>query len=283
MSTLNVGAHKSASGGFDKAVTRAADIGGNNLQLFSYSPRSWQARDLDDETKEAYSTKRDELGIDPVIFHACYLINLADRGQTGEKSVKNLIAELNLAREIDCLGSVIHTGSWKTDDNQPEDDDHYQHLLDNIQEVLARTPEDTALFLENSGNEKIGREVEELYEIINDIGNPRLKVCLDTCHLHAAGIDISTEKAYDEFFNTFDEEIGLDRLGVIHVNDSKDEFGSLRDRHENIGEGNIPEGVFSNIVNKSPAKDVPLVIETPGFGDSGPDRKNLKRLRAYSN
>jgi deoxyribonuclease-4 len=277
-----IGAHKSASGGFDKAVRRAADIGGDCLQLFSYSPRSWQVRDLDGETKDAYFEKRAELHIGPVVFHACYLVNLADRGQTGEKSVKNLTAELNLANEIDCIGSVIHTGSWKTEDNKPEDESHYEHLLGNIEKVLKNTPEDTYLLLENSGNQKIGKDMEELYQIINDLGSERLRICLDTCHLHAAGYDVSTEKRFTEFFAEFDDRIGLDRLEVIHVNDSKDEFGSLRDRHENIGEGSIPEPVFELFLTKDQTKDRPFIIETPGFGDDGPDKKNIDRLRKLS-
>jgi deoxyribonuclease-4 len=282
-SHLTIGAHKSASGGYDKAVERVADITGNCLQIFSYSPRSWQSRDLDNETKAAYLAALDEHDIGPVYFHACYLINLADRSQTGEKSVKNLSAELTLAADIGVAGSVVHTGTYKTDDGEPEDEAHYEHLLENIRAALKNSPDDALILLENAGNRKIGRHIQDLADIIADIDSDRLRICLDTCHLHAAGYDLSSEEKFTEFFNDFDEQIGLDKLELIHVNDSRDELGSLRDRHANIGEGNIPEKVFKLLVNRPETRDKPMIIETPGFGESGPDEKNLKILRGFQN
>lgn len=284
MSELNIGAHKSAAGGYTKACKRVDDIGGSCLQLFSSSPRTWAGADLTDEEVKDFKEAKADLGLDPAVFHAPYLVNLADRGSTGKKSVKAMITELEVASECGIIGSVVHVGSYKTDDEKPEDDDHYQHLLDNIQTVLDETPEDSWFIIENMGTRKIGKSIEQIAQLIDDLDeHKRLKVCLDTCHLHAAGVDLSTDEKFDQFFADFDKQIGLDRLEVIHVNDSRDEFGSLRDRHENIGEGEIPEGVFANIVNSEPTKDLPLIIETPGFGDNGPDQKNIERLREFAN
>lgn len=280
---LNIGAHKSAAGGYAKSAQRVADITGTCMQLFSSSPRTWAGADLSDEEVEEFKDTKDEFDLDPAVFHAPYLINLADRGSTGEKSVKAMITELKVAARADIIGSVTHVGSYKTDDEKPEDDAHYQLLLDNIQAVLDETPEDSWFIIENMGTRKIGKSIDQIAQLIDDLGGDnRLKVCLDTCHLHAAGYDLSTEDKYDQFFTEFDDLIGLDRLEVVHVNDSKDEFASLRDRHENIGEGYVPDGVFANIVNKEPTKDLPLIIETPGFGDSGPDQKNIEKLRSFT-
>ncbi|MEX2368840.1 MAG: deoxyribonuclease IV, partial [Candidatus Paceibacterota bacterium] len=177
-----------------------------------------------------------------------------------------------------------HIGSWKTDDEEPEDDAHYEHLIASIETVLAETDGDAKILIENMGTRKIGKDLGEVGRIIKDLdGHERLGVCLDTCHLHAAGFDLSTTKSYDEFFVEFDEQIGLERLAVVHVNDSRDDLGSLRDRHDNIGEGSVGEAVFKNIVTKSPTKDLPLILETPGFGGGGPDAKNIERLRSYAN
>lgn len=283
MSKLNIGAHKSAAGGYVKSAERVADISGSCMQLFSSSPRTWAGADLSDEEVEDFKEAKKELGLDPAVFHAPYLINLADRGSTGKKSVAAMVDELNTAARCGIIGSVVHVGSYKTDDEQPDDDAHYEHLVDNIQTVLNESDEQADFYIENMGTRKIGKSIDQIAELIEDCGSDeRLKVCLDTCHMHAAGIDLSTEEAYDEFFNNFNKTIGLDRLGVIHVNDSRDEFGSLRDRHANIGEGKMPEGVFSNIVNKQPTNDLPLIIETPGFGDDGPDKKNIDRLHEYA-
>lgn len=274
----NIGAHQSAAGGYRKALERADDIGATSLQIFSSSPRSWAGANLSAEDVQEFKDKQAELEIDPVVFHAPYLINLADRGATGEKSVKALIDELNVAARCGIIGSVIHVGSWKTDDESPEDEEHYQHLIENIQTVLKETDDAADFLIENMGTRKIGKSLKEVAHIIEDVGgDERLKVCLDTCHLHAAGFDLADD--YDDFFSEFDELIGLERLAVIHVNDSKDEFGSLRDRHENIGEGEVGEDVFSNLVTKEPTRDLPLILETPGFDGGGPDQKNVERLR----
>jgi len=281
MSNVNIGAHKSAAGGYAKACDRVADIGGDCLQLFSSSPRTWASADLDEEEVEEFKQAKEKHDLDLVVFHAPYLINLADRESTGEKSVTAMVNELNTAARCGIIGSVVHVGSYKTDDEEPEDEAHYEHLIENIQAVLSKSDNGADLYIENMGTRKIGKSIEQIARIINDCGWPdRLKVCLDTCHMHAAGIDISTDESYDDFFSEFDDVIGLDRLGVIHINDSKDPHGSLRDRHENIGEGSIPESVFTNILTKKPTKDLPLIIETPGFDKNGPDRKNLKQLRS---
>lgn len=282
MSNVNIGAHKSAAGGYAKAVERVKEIDGTCLQIFSSSPRTWRGPKLSDKEVEEFKEAKEKLDIDPVVFHAPYLINLADRGSTGEKSVQALVGELTTASRCGIIGSVIHVGSYKTDDEVPVDGDHYEHLIANMKEVLEETPEDSWFIIENMGTRKIGKDLEQIGQIIRDVGgSERLKVCLDTCHLHAAGYNLDTSEDYEEFFTVFDNQVGTDRLAVVHVNDSKDKAGSLRDRHENIGEGNVPEGVFANLLNKEPTADLPFIIETPGFDSKGPDAKNINRLKQF--
>jgi len=155
----------------------------------------------------------------------------------------------------------------------------YSVLVGNILQILDNTPKETLFMIENAGNRKIGLKLEEISHIIKSVGSPRFRVCLDTCHLHAAGYDIKTEEKLDAFLNEFDKLVGLDRLELFHINDSKDLFGSLRDRHENIGEGHIGLEPFRVLLNHPKTKNLSLIIETPGFENKGPDKKNLDILK----
>lgn len=276
-----IGAHKSISGGYDKAVERVAEIGGNCLQIFSSSPRGWTFKHkITDEDVERFIRKRKGLGVDPVYFHASYLINLADGEGIGEKSVKTLTAELNLALKVAVRGSVIHLGSFKDKKEKPAfENKNYGVLLDNIKKVLKNTPEEKLFIIENAGNRKVGRFIEEVERIIKDVGDNRLRFCFDTCHLHAAGYNISDERKLDDFLKGIDRTIGLEKLELIHINDSKDKLGDLRDRHENIGEGYVGETVFKQLFTDKRTKDLPFVTEAPGFDGKGPDKKNIDILK----
>jgi len=276
-----LGAHKSISGGKAKAIDRVVDIGGNSLQIFSSSPRGWSLPVDSDKEINDFKKKKDELGVDPVYFHATYLVNLADGGEVGKKSKKKLVSELNLAKRLGVRGSIVHLGSFKSDEEQPAyKEDEYSVLVNNIKEVLDSSPSGTFLIAENSGTRKVGRYIKGLAQIIKDVNDNRFKICLDTCHMHAAGYNISTEKSLNSFLDDFDEQIGLDNLELWHLNDSKDNFGSLRDRHENIGEGEIGKQTFELLLNNPRTKNMPFIIETPGFDGKGPDKKNIDTLKS---
>lgn len=268
---MKIGAHQSISGGFTVALESIAEKGGSALQIFASSPRFWTQPDVSDETAQAFVAKKNALKIDPIYFHACYLINLANTEKGGYASVSTLTKELTLAHRMQIRGSIIHLGSL-TNGN-------YEKLIANIQKVIEQTPGDTVFIAENAGTRKIGTTLEELGNIVRDVNSDRLKICLDTCHLHAAGYDLSSEKKFDAFFLQFDTLIGMDKLEVIHVNDSRDPFDSHRDRHENIGDGQIPSEVFSLLVNHKLTKDIPMILEVPGFDKKGPDKKNIDILK----
>ncbi len=278
-----IGAHLSTSGGYAKALEGIALREGNCLQIFSSSPRTWASASPSADSIMQFTKLKSTLRIDPVYFHANYLINLADPETTGEKSVLALIQELHLAHQMGVRGSIVHTGSFKNKNVTRSLKEHanYPILLGNIQKVLAQTPEDTFVILENAGTRKIGETIDQLGEIIHDIVNPRLKICLDTCHLHAAGYALTTQHEFDSFLANFDKLIGMDQLELIHMNDSRDSAGSLRDRHENIGQGFVNPHMFQFFLNEKRTRHVPIILETPGFDGNGPDKKNIDILKSF--
>ena len=281
-----LGAHLSISGSYTNPLKSIVEKGGNALQIFSCSPRGWNNADVSDHQLSEFLSKKKELGIDPIYFHACYLINLADEGNTGHMSKKALVHELNLAAKMQIKGSIIHTGSFK--EKQTEGSlfevyvkyEKYPLLIQNIKEILEQIPQNVYMILENAGTRKIGQTLEELAAIMEDVNDSRIRICLDTCHLHAAGYDLRTEESFEQFLNRFDALIGIDNLEVIHMNDSRDPFGSLRDRHANIGQGEVGIDVFKHLLNHPKTKDKAFIIETPGFDDKGPDKKNLDILQS---
>ncbi len=283
LSMRNIGAHISITGGYIAVLKRIAEIGGSCLQMFSTSPRGWNFAKVSDDEVEEFTTLRRDLAIDPVYFHASYLINLADDGRIGNASKNSLIHELRIAERLGVRGSVVHLGSFKDKrDISIREYDRYDVLLANIREVLEKTPQTTMLIIENAGVRKIGKNLEEFGALIEDIANDRMRVCLDTCHLHATGYHMNTKKNLDVFLKFFDERIGLEKLELWHANDSRDSFESFRDRHDNIGEGEIGLETFQHLLNDARVSTLPFIIETPGFDGMGPDKKNVDILKALA-
>jgi len=285
---LNLGAHQSISGGYSEALKRIKNIGGNCLQIFSSSPRGWNfAKPTEDEIKQ-FLILNSKFSIQPIYFHATYLINLADDGRIGHMSKMSLISEMNLAPKLGIKGSIIHLGSYKdkkTIDNLQlfNDNPKYKTLIENIKEVLQKTPKESLFIIENAGNRKIGQTLEEISQIVKDVNNPRVRICLDTCHLFSNGYKFDTNSELDSFLDKLDSLDLLDKLDVWHLNDSRDEFDSGHDRHGNIGEGKMNIDEFRILLNHPKIKDFPFIIETPGFDKKGPDQKNLDILKSFVN
>ena len=273
---LKLGAHQSIAGGLDKAIERVVKIGGNCLQIFSSSPRGWSFTKLNDHQINQFIKTAEKLSVSPIYFHASYLINLADDGKIGQLSKQSLINELNLTKKLKIKGSIVHLGSYK---NKVESS-KYQVLINNIKEILEKTPKETFFIIENAGNRKIGQSLEEISLIFKDVKNHRLRLCLDTCHLFSNGYKFETEKELDQFLEKLEKLNLLDKLEVWHLNDSRDPFNSGKDRHENIGQGTIGLNEFKTLLNHQKTKNYPFIIETPGFGKEGPDKKNLDILKS---
>lgn len=281
-SSIKVGGHLSIAGGHVNALLKTPEIGGNSLQLFSSSPRNWTVIPPTNEQLQEFLKVKNELSIDPIYFHASYLINLADNGYLGHRSIQNLTEELLLAKKMHVKGTIIHLGSFKIKDQEPSIQ-QYEILFRNIQQVLTNTPEETLFIIENAGNKKLCNNIDELALVVKSINNPRVKVCLDTCHFHAAGYDLSSQKKFSHFFEDFDSKIGLEKLEVFQINDSKDPLGSFRDRHENIGMGTIPSETFSLLLRDERTKNIPFILEVPGKDKKGPDKENIMRFLALEN
>lgn len=283
---MKFGAHLSIEGGYYRALDRLKDIGGNCLQIFSASPRGWNFARISKQEVFNFKNKKEKLRIDHVYFHASYLINLADKGRIGELSKNSLIHELKVAHSLGIKGTIVHLGSFKKDfrrDPLPFPDfDPYADLTVKILDILYKTPKDTFFMIENAGNNKIGKKLDEIAVIIGQVDDLRLKVCLDICHLYSAGYDLSTIKQLNNFLLAFDTLIGLEKLELIHANDSKDPFDSGRDRHENLGKGTVPLETFRLLLDHPKTKNLPFIIETPGFDDEGPDKKNLDILKGLA-
>lgn len=270
---MKLGAHQSIEGGYLKALIRVKNIGGNCLQIFSASPRGWNFSKIDEVQSLEFLETKSDLDIDPIYFHASYLINLADIARIGSLSKLSLIAELNITPKLKIKGAIVHLGSFKNNVDMST-------LIKNISEVLDKTPEESLFIIENAGNRKIGKDLAEIAMIINRVDNPRVRVCIDTCHLHAAGYDITSAKKLNDFLLKFDKLIGLGKLELMHLNDSRDPFNSGRDRHENIGDGTLGLTTFKLLLNHPKTKHLPFIIETPGFDKKGPDKNNLDILKS---
>ncbi len=259
-----LGAHMSIAGGLDLAIERGAAIGCTAIQIFDKSNTQWAARPLGDAEVERFRTARTRAGIDPVVAHDSYLINLCSPDDAlYARSIGAVVEELQRCRRlgVDCL--VVHPGGHM---GQGEEFG-VRRMASAIDEIHGSLPGDgTEIAIETMAGQGtiIGHRFEQIAAILRGVKRPeRLGVCLDTCHVFAAGYDLRTPKAYAETMRRFDGEIGLERLRVVHVNDSKKELGSRVDRHEHVGKGFLGLDAFRLLMNDARFLKVPLLLETP--------------------
>lgn len=274
---MELGAHVSAAGGVDKAVGRAAAIGAEAIQLFASSPRGWKFRPIPDEKAESYKEKAVSKGITSTFLHGSYLVNIGGKPDLVEKSINSLINHMNAAAQLGAKGVVFHSGSHKG----VGFDAVFDQSIDALVQVLDNTDDDVQLIIENCAGmgAQIGASFAELGRMIKAVDSPRLTICLDTEHAFAAGYNIGDPEGIEKTMEEFEAEIGLDKLVVVHANDSKVEFGSGIDRHENIGEGYIGIEGFETIMRHPAFSEVPFLLEVPGTDRKGPDKPNLDRLK----
>ena len=275
---MKVGAHVSASGGVDKALERAQEMGAETVQIFSGAPQAWRRKQYSQTEIEAYRAKVAEAGIGPAFIHGVYLVNLATANQENlVKSVDALIHDMNVCHVLGAMGVIFHIGSHRGAGYS----EVFRQVVESVRRIVDFTPEDTWLILENSAGmgDAIGSKFTELAAIIQEASSPRVKVCLDTQHAFASGYDVKSPEGLDAAMAEFQREIGLDRLVAVHANDSKCPLGGGIDRHENIGEGHIGRDGFTSIMAHAAFADVPFLLEVPGFANQGPDRENLDILK----
>jgi len=274
---LLLGAHMSISGGFDKAIVRGESIGCTTIQVFTKSNRQWYARPLTDEEIETFKNTAKQGSINPIVAHCSYLLNIgaADK-TTHEKSVKSFAEELHRCQQLEIPYLVIHPGSC----GKSSEKECLKKIAATLDETFSKLPGKTMVLLETMAGQgsNLGYQFEHLAELYRlSEHKKQIGICLDTCHIFAAGYKFDTQEHYENVWNQFDNIIGLNLLKVIHLNDSKKELGSRVDRHEDIGKGKIGLESFKMIMNDKRFFDIPKIIETPKE-DLNDDLRNMKTL-----
>ena len=275
---MKIGAHVSTAGGLSKAVGRGVEIGCEAIQIFGSSPQGWAFKPIPGEEVETFRQGLTEANMGPVFLHAIYLINLGTpKEDVLEKGVQSLINYMGLGSDIGAAGVIVHPGSHGGAGYEAI----FPQVVSSIQRVLEHSPDGPCLVLENMAGmgQHIGAKFEDLGRILKEINSPRLKVCLDTQHCFAAGYDMATKQGIEAMIAEFDQDVGVSNLLAVHANDSKRPCGSGVDRHDNIGDGFIGEDGFAAIMGNPAFRDVPFLLEVPGFEEKGPDRQNIDILK----
>ncbi len=275
-----LGSHMSTGGGVHTAIDRAISIGCTALQVFTKNNNQWSAKPLAEEDVENYKRKISDATITPVMAHDSYLINLcATNPDTLERSRTAFIDELTRCEQLGIQLLNFHPGAH----GGAGEEEGIKKVIESLNIAHEKTEGFKVLsVVETSAGQgtAVGYKFEHLEKIINGVDKPhRMAVCVDTCHIFAAGYDIRTEEKYAATFEEFDNIIGLHRLAAFHCNDSKKEFGSHGDRHEHIGKGMIGVAGFSHLMNDKRFANIPKILETPKSKDLHEDVENMKVLR----
>lgn len=277
---LLLGAHMSIAGGVPTAVERGIRIGCTTMQMFVKNNNQWKGKPLTDEDVSTYKKLLRESRIHPVVVHDTYLINLcAVDNEILRKSREALKDELDRCEALGVQYLNFHPGSHMG----AGEAEGIKRIAESLNIIHQRTPGyavQSVIEATAGQGTAIGYRFEHLRKIIDLVEErERMAVCMDTCHVFAAGYDLSTERGYEETFREFDTIVGLDRLVAFHVNDSKRELGSRVDRHEHIGKGRIGTQGFSFLMNDARFGNIPKILETPKGPEMKEDVENMRVLR----
>ncbi|WP_027338747.1 deoxyribonuclease IV [Halonatronum saccharophilum] len=275
---MEFGVHVSIAGGIDKSPKRAADLDCGTFQIFSTNPRGWKGREISDKEANNFKDKLKEYNFNKTVIHTSYLINIpSPKDELYNKSIKALRKGVRRADKLGVEYIVLHPGSHTGSGIEKG----IKRIGEALKFILEEENPKVNILLENvaGAGTAIGSTVDELAQII-ELANKdkRLGICYDTCHGFAAGYDIRDKKRLDCLLQEIDDKIGLDRLSVIHANDSKGELAFNKDRHHHIGKGNIGLEGFSNLVNHPSLSDKLFILETP-IDEEGDDTYNLKTIK----
>ena len=273
-----LGAHVSISGGVQNAPENGRKVNCDCIQIFSKNQMQWDAKPIADEDAEEFKANMKKFDIVEAVIHDSYLINLASpEKESLKKSRDAFLDEARRAQKLGVKHLIFHPGAHKGS-GESKGLKTIAESLNWVREKLDS--KDVVFVLETTAGQGsvLGHSFEQLGKVIEMLDEPEYAgVCFDTCHSHAAGYDIKSKKGYEETFDQFDDEIGMDRLKAIHLNDSKGKRGSHLDRHEQIGEGYLGNEAFGNLMNDDRLENVPMVLETPAGDEKY--ASELKRLR----
>jgi deoxyribonuclease-4 len=280
--TMLIGAHVSTSGGLANAIARGTERGCESIQIFNQSPRMWRPTRYGPDDFAEFREAMADSPIEAAIIHAVYLINCATKdGELRKKSLESLTHALRIGDGIGAAGVVLHPGAQKGEPHGPS----MKRAAKVIAAALAET-ESCPLLLEQTAGHKglLGRDFDETAELIELAGaGERLGLCLDSCHLFVQGFDITDAAHLSSVLDEADEKVGLDRLRAVHVNDAAAPLGSCRDRHANVGKGEMGKKGLAAFLSEPRFDGLPATLETPGPEKKGPDKREVqaaKRLRA---
>lgn len=278
MSQHIFGAHMPTTGGLTSAIKEAQRIGCDAVQLFTSSPYQWQRKPLEESVIQEFKQAYKASDLKQLVSHDIYIVNLCSLElESQEKSVRSIIDNMKRCSQLGIPYLVSHIGAHM---NQGEE--AAIHIITkHIQTILKETPEDVILCMENTAGQgsTMNYKFEHLSQIIEGCkGDPRLGICFDTCHAFGAGYDLRTLESYDHTFSEAERLIGIDRIKVIHCNDSKKPLGSKVDRHEHLGKGEIGEDAFRLLVNDPRCYNIPIILETPE--PKKMHETNLQKLRS---
>lgn len=266
---FTIGAHVSIAKGFKKAAQISVDIGANTFQFFSRNPRGGNAKEFNEKDMDAFQKIREENNFGKLLAHAPYTMNLAAANEDTYEFAKMVIREDvkrmdSIGVEYICFHPGSHVGGGVEEGTRK--------IIEGLNQAITGDENITVLLETMSGKgTEIGRSFEEIRAIIDGVEhNERIGVCMDTCHIFSAGYDIVND--LDGVLDEFDRVIGLDRLKIIHLNDSMMPFGKNKDRHAGIGEGEIGMKALLEVVNHPKLRDIPFFLETP-YDDEGHGRE----------
>ncbi|MGL1931151.1 MAG: deoxyribonuclease IV [Desulfotalea sp.] len=274
------GAHESVAGGLHLSFERIEKVGGESLQIFTRNQRQWNPKPLEKDEIVRFKTAWENHGNIPVFSHASYLVNLATaKEDLLEKSINTMVHELERCAALGIDSTVLHPGSHGGDGVEVG----LERFVKAVDTVFKRNKSEVRILLETTAGQGtgLGADFKELAYILETSSfADRLGICVDTCHIFAAGYDLRYEQNYNETMKILDSVIGLDNVALFHINDSKKECGSRVDRHEHIGKGEIGQEGFRCLVNDLRLKGLPMILETPKGDDLQDDIENLNYLRS---
>lgn len=273
-----IGAHVSTGGGLLRAIERAEDLRCDAIQIFNQSPRMWRPTRYSEDDFAAFREAMKGSRVKSVAIHMIYLINPAAKDRDmRKKSLDSLTHALRVGDGIGALGVVVHPGALKEDTRT----NARKRAVKLIKEVLARSESCPIIYENTAGSPQLlGLDFDETAELIDATGGPkRLGLCIDSCHLHATGYDVRSKEGMKDLVDEIDAKVGLKQLKLLHVNDSRDERGSNRDRHTAIGKGKIGQKGIRAFLGEPRLQGLPAVFEGPGLGGGSPIREDVQLMR----